>query len=350
MSRGPSSLETGTPSGPLRLGIAGCGDIAAYAALLTRLNRKIHLAACCDRDLDTARRFAARHRISQAFGDYSEMLSRANLEAVYLAVPHDLHLPLAQEALERGLPVLCEKPLARTLDEGRQMVSLAAKSGGKLGVNYQYRYDSGCFALAEAARRGELGELFYARCNIPWRREAEYMTKSGGWHSSLERSGGGTLLTQGSHFLDILLWAMGSPAVAASGETARRRLRQSEVEDLALGTLVLESGAYIQVCSSMIAARERPATIELYGSQATALYRDGLRPRLRFEGARIRPARPPARGPHALARSLEAFRRWVQLGEPYLTPAVEALPVLTAVEAIYRSAASGQKERISLET
>jgi predicted dehydrogenase len=338
---------------PLRLGIAGCGDIAGYTALLARLNRKIHLAACCDRDLETARRFASRHRIPQVFGEYPEMLANAELEAVYLAVPHDLHLPMSEAALLIGLDVLCEKPLARSLAEGQQMAALARASGRKLGVNYQYRYDTGCYGLAAAARRGELGELLYARCNIPWRREGGYLAKSGGWHSSLARSGGGTLLTQGSHFLDILLWAMDSPPAAASGETARRRFTESEVEDLALGTVELQSGALIQVCSAMIAAREGSATIELYGTQATALYRDGLPSRLRFQGRRIHPPRPPAAGLrvtglHALACSLEGFRRWVQEGEAYLIPAEAALPVLAAVEAIYHSAESGLRQIISL--
>ena len=71
-------------------------------------------------------------------------------------------------AIEAGIPVLVEKPVARTLDEGHEIVRRAAAADVRVGVNYQYRYDAGCYALAQAARQGDLGELYYGRCNVPW--------------------------------------------------------------------------------------------------------------------------------------------------------------------------------------
>ena len=330
---------------PLRLGIAGCGWIAGYVALFARLNRRIRLQACCDRTLSQAEAFASRHRIPRAYADFEAMLQREALDAVYLAVPHDLHLEMARAAIEAGHHVLVEKPIARTLAEGQEMARLAREGGVRLGVNYQYRYDPGCYALTMAARQGDLGRLYYGRCNLPWDRETDYF-QQGPWRSQLARAGGGTLITQGSHILDVLLWALGGQPHAAQGFIARQKFTQVEVEDLALGTVEMEDGALVQISSSMIAHPEQAITLELYGEKGTAIYRNRPLPHVRFRGTRVGRARLPVWGIHPLQRSLEAFRAWVADDRPYLTPAKEALPVLAAIEAIYRSTQSGQQERI----
>ena len=334
-------------SASLRLAVVGCGDVAGYTAGFARLNRGIRLAACCDRDASQAERFARSHRIPHWFADFDELLAAEGFDALYLAVPHDLHLPMARAGLERGFAVLLEKPLAATLAEGIELARLAELPGARLAVNYQYRYDTGCFALAAAARQGALGKICYARCNIPWRRELDYFTRSAGWHASAVRAGGGTLLTQGSHFLDVLLWACASRPLRAQGLTRRMVFHEVEVEDLAMGTVELESGALLQMCSSMVANPEQPATLEVYGELGSAFYRAGLLPRTEFRGVKPRRAAPPARGVHALARSLEAFRVFAQGGVPHLATAAESLTTLAAVEALYRAAGSGQWEDVS---
>jgi UDP-N-acetyl-2-amino-2-deoxyglucuronate dehydrogenase len=336
-------------STPLRLAIVGCGSIARRIALFSRLNRRIRLVACCDRTLPVAESFAARFRIPRAFADYGAMLEAERLDAVYLAVPHDLHHEMACAAIEAGCPVLVEKPIARTLAEGREIVRRARAADVRVGVNYQYRYDRGCYALAQAARQGDLGRLYYGRCNVPWHRKAAYF-EQGSWRGELARAGGGTLLTQASHALDVLLWALNSPPRAATGMTARPGFPQVEVETLALGVIELENGALIQVSSSMVARPEQAVTLELYGERGTALYSNRPVPHVRFRGLHVKRRRPPVWGVHALQRSLEGFRAWVMEGQPYLTPAQEALPVLAAVDALYRSSQSGRKETITLNT
>ena len=336
-------------SASLRLAIVGCGDIARWMALFSRLNRRIDLAACCDRTLPIAESFAARFRIPRAYADYGTMLQAEPLDAVYLAVPHDLHFEMVCAAIEAGRHVLVEKPIARTLAEGQEIVRRVRAADVRVGVNYQYRYDRGCYALAQAARRGDLGRLYYGRCNVPWHREAAYF-EQGPWRGELARSGGGTLLTQGSHALDVLLWALGSPPRAAMGMTARPGFAQVEIETVALGTVELENGALIQVSSSMVARPEQAVTLELYGERGTALYSNWPLPHVRFRGLRVKRMRPPGWGVHALQRSLEAYRGWVMDGQPYLTPAEEALPVLAAVDALYRSSRSGKGETITSNT
>ncbi len=336
----------------LDLAIAGCGDIATYTAGFARLGRGFRLVACCDPAAGRAAQFARRFRIPHVYAGIGEMLAAGTRpDALYLAVPHHLHRALALQAIAAGIPTLLEKPLAATLGDGLEIVRAAEAAGVKVGVNYQYRYDSGCYALARAAQSGSLGEIHYARCNLPWRRDAAYFANAP-WHAQLATAGGGTLLTQGSHLLDVALWALGGRPTAALGATRRRAFTEVEVEDLALGIVEMAGGALVEICSSMVSRPEQGLSIEVYGSHGTARYSNRPWPHVRFFG--VRPTRqiPPGRGVHALQRSLAGFRAWIAdetpAGpRPYLTPAQEALPVLAAVDAIYRSSRSGRREELT---
>ena len=326
--------------------MVGCGDHAAIMAWFIRLNRRIHLVACCDTSSERANNMARRHKLPRAYTSYAQMLAQEPLDAIYLAVPHHLHYEMLSDAIQTGLPVLVEKPITRTLDEGIRIVRQAQEQNIRVGVNYQYRYDSGCYALARSVQQGDLGTIHYARCNVPWSRDESYFQEAG-WHAKLAESGGGTLITQASHFIDILLWALGESPRTAAGYAARRKFRDVEVEDLVQATVELENGALLQVCSSMAASIEQAVSIEVYGDQGTAIYTDRPLPHTKFRGVRVKKAKPPYWGVHALQRSLEGFRAWVVDDHPYLIPAHEALPALAVVEAIYHAARSGQREDVS---
>ncbi len=327
----------------LNLAIVGCGDIAGYTAWISRLVPQVRLAACCDVNAERVEAFAKRHRIPHTFTDYAEMLQKAALGAVYLAIPHNLHYEMILSAVEAGKPVFVEKPVTRTLEEGIKLVETVA--GQKVGVNYQYRYDNGCYALARAIQAGALGRVHSIRINVPWHRTQSYFDNAP-WHKTLAQAGGGTLITQGSHFLDVALWALdGERPVSAMGYTASPGF-DVEVETLAHGIVETDGGTLISIMSSMVAVREQAVTIEVYGERGTALYRDLPLPSVKFVGVKVRKERLPEWGLHALQRSLSGFTNWVLTDKPYLTPAHETLPVLAAVDGIYRSAESGKRERI----
>ncbi len=325
----------------MRVAIVGCGDIARFTAIGFIINKGISTVACVDKNIDRAKSFSRWFMIPKYFGDYSEMLDKIEPDAVYLAVPHILHEPMIKKALEKGLHVFCEKPVTTKMDDAIEVCSFAEKTGLKVGINYQYRYDKSCYAMAQAAHSGQLGEILYGRCNVPWHRTEKYFSCSP-WHKSLEASGGGTLLTQGSHALDVLLWTCGKAPLRATGLTARKCFRDVEVEDLAMAMIELEDGVLIQAVSSMAAATEQKVTIEVYGSKATALYSGFSSPEVRFIGSKPPHYQVPAKGLHALFRSIEGFRAWVMEDKPFLTPASQSLAVLAAIEAVYRSAATGK--------
>ncbi len=332
----------------LRLAFVGCGEIAEFMALLARRTSGLQLTGACDISPERAGVFARKHKIPRIYTNYTEMLAVGGLEAVYLAVPHNLHFEMIKSAIDAGIQVFTEKPITRTLAEGREIVAYAAERGIKIGVNYQYRYDSGCHRLARAVQSGALGQVLYARINVPWHRERSYFEDSP-WHKTVEQAGGGTLITQASHLIDVVLWAAGKP-VSAIGYTAQKIFTEVDVEDFAAGMVELENGALLQITSSMAVATEQPVSIEIYGEKGTAMYSSHPWPRVKFIGIKPKPERPPQWGFHALHRSLKGFRDWVLNDVPYLIPGEEALTALQVVEAFYKSAQLGQRVVIKENT
>lgn len=326
----------------LNLAIVGCGDIAGFTAWVSRLVPKVTLSACCDVDLERAQTFAKRHHIPQVFTDYNELLGKSKVDAVYLAVPHYLHYEMILSAAQSGMPVFVEKPVTRTLDEAKRLVD--AMGSIKVGVNYQYRYDSGCYPLARAVQSGALGKVHSMRINIPWHRTHEYFDNAP-WHKTIAHAGGGTLITQGSHFLDVALWALGEKPISAMGY-AKSPLFDVEVDTLTHGIVETQNGTLISVASSMVAATEQRVTIEAYGEMGTAIYTDRPFPHVKFIGVKIRKERPPEPGIHALQRSLAGFANWILHDKPFLIPAASTLPVLAAVDGIYRSSVSGFRFKV----
>jgi len=274
------------------------------------------------------------------------LLASAPLDAVYLAVPHHLHYEMILAAVEAGKPVLVEKPLTRTLAEGIQLVEALKQRGVKVGVNYQYRYDNGCYALARAVQQEALGKVLSVRINVPWHREPAYFHNAA-WHKTIAQAGGGTLITQASHFLDVALWALDEEPTSAMGYTATPGF-DVEVDTLAHGIVQTSGGTLISITSTLAAAIEGTVTIEMYGERGTATYKNRPLPQVKFMGVKIHQERPPEWGVHALQRSLAGFARWALSDKPFLIPAASTLPVLAAVDAIYRSARSGQREVVEI--
>ncbi|MBT3227186.1 MAG: Gfo/Idh/MocA family oxidoreductase [Deltaproteobacteria bacterium] len=329
----------------IRFAIVGCGDAANDIGLISRFNRKLEVVACVDTQQSKGDAFARKHRIPQVFTDYDVLLAQCELDVIYLAVPHYLHYPMIQKAMKKGLHVFCEKPITIQLDHALELCRQVKQGQSKIGVNYQYRYDKACYALARASHKGELGEIYYIRCNVPWSRKEAYFRDSS-WHASKEQAGGGTLITQASHIVDIALWITNSRPQKVTGLSHQKKFKESEVEDIFMGTIETAKGIPIQLCSSMVATPERCPTIEVYGSKGTGIYKGHFFPKVTFLGPKLKKEKPPVGGLHAMVGSLEGFRRWIAGEMPYEMPIQNSLEVLATVEALYRAAESGQPESV----
>jgi predicted dehydrogenase len=334
------------------LGFIGCGDMATDLARVVRMTPGVAIGPCADPDIARRAAFAGRFAAGTGYGDAGELMERERPDALFVGIPHNLHYPVVMRALELGHHVLCEKPLAVTMRQAREMEEAARERKLKLAVNYQYRYDRSAHALIMLCRQGLLGGISHCRVNMPWRRGPEYFA-AGAWRSRKAEAGGGTLLTQASHWIDIALEAMGSPPAAAMGMTARRRFKDVEVEDLGMGTVELSDGALLSVTGAMTANPHQRVRIEVYGERGTAVYTgpDDFPPasRLLLLGLRKKRYSMPFPGLFSLQRNIIGFVRWVRDDAPYDNHAARSLPALATVLALYRSAESGRKETIELD-
>lgn len=222
-----------------RVAIIGTGNIARAHARAYAANADVaQLVAVADVDQERATAFAAQHGAEQTFGDAGEMLRQARPDAVSICTPNYLHAPLTIQALEAGVHVLCEKPMATTLAAAEQMKAAAARTGKVLYIGFNHRF-IGKFAKAkELLDGGQYGKLLVCRIAIGhgmWERLSQM------WFAKKELSGGGTLIDNGVHMLDMLRWYGGS-LTTAQAQVKRLKMQQGDVEDNAIAVFQLGNG------------------------------------------------------------------------------------------------------------
>lgn len=193
----------------LRIGVIGLGGIAQNAHLpaYEKLLDKIELVAGSDVSEDQRNKAQERFKFTKTYSDYKEMLDKEKLDAVSVCTPPSVHAESSIAAMERGIHVLCEKPVAMTADEAQKMVDSAKKNKVKFMVAFQSRFNPESRMIKEYVDKGALGEIYYAH-SIALRRRG-----IPGWGvftiKSLSR--GGPLIDIGVHALDHTIWLMGSP-------------------------------------------------------------------------------------------------------------------------------------------
>lgn len=332
--------------GNIRFGVIGCGDIAKDMLLVFKLTRGVTVSALCDINEERLTRQGKRFKNAVLFIDYAKMLKEADIDAVYIALPHFLHYPVMKKAIEAGKHILCEKPITIDVNNAMEIVRDAEYQNLKVAVNYQYRYDKNCYRLVQAVKNGHLGKINFIRCSVPWSRDKSYFDKAP-WHASLEKSGGGTLLTQGSHLLDIILWMSGCGVKKAEGVCRKLKFKEAETEDFCFAELELENGIPVQFLSTMAAPVEGKVRLEVYGEDGYGEYTKKINSKVKFKGFRSPVYKYGRPAVHAVQKGLRDFRDSITSGKEHLCPGEEAIKVLKAVKQIYESSEGVYRERIS---
>src|SRR5690348_12979820 len=190
------------------IGIGKVADIAIAPAIGT--DDQSTLAAVCSRSLDRAKAFAAKHNAAAGYDDYTTMLDDPAVDVVYIATPNGLHAEQALAALKSGKHVLVDKPLALDLGDARAIVDVATDAGVRLGVGFHLRYKATTRAARDAIAAGRLGEMFYAEmaCGA-----GKGLFPYDTWRADAALSGGGTLLHQGVHAVDLVAYLADQPVV-----------------------------------------------------------------------------------------------------------------------------------------
>lgn len=206
--------------GVLRIGFVGAGGIARAMQIPTfQKNEKAEVVAIADVAQKAVDAAVAEFAIPHGYTDYREMFAQERLDAVVVCTPNKFHAPITIDALNQGLHVLCEKPMALNATEAAEMTRAARATGKTLMIAYRYRQQAAARAAKTIIASGELGDIYMIRVNGLRRRGIP----SWGVFTNKEMQGGGALVDYGVHLLDLALWLAGNPQpVEVSGITSQR--------------------------------------------------------------------------------------------------------------------------------
>lgn len=329
----------------VKLAVIGCGDIAKDMMTVCKVTTGVKVVDFCDIDKQKAQEQAKRFNINRTYKDYRAMLKETDANSVYIALPHYLHYPVIKDSLEASKHILCEKPITIQVDRAKEIVRLAEERDRVLAINYQYRYDKNCYRLVKAVRNGVLGEIYHIRCLVPWGRDERYFENSP-WHASMEKAGGGTLLTQGSHLLDIILWMFQCGIKNVEGECKNIKFQDIETEDYCSLLLELENDIPVHFTSTMALPEELDVVLEVFGTKGYCKYIKRKNSKVFFTGVKPPKYRYGKPAVHAIQKGLRDFRDAILKDGTHLCPGEEAIRVLEAVNKIYEKTRNNKNEGI----
>jgi len=338
-------------------GIIGCGNISSvHAQSIIEIEGASLVGAANVGGWPGAKELAEKFDTT-AYDDYTEMLTRDDLDVVCLCVPSGARLEVAEVCAAAGKHIISEKPLEVTTDRIDALVKAVDASGVKLGCIFQYRFADGPKHIYDAIAQGRFGKLVLGDAYIKWYRDDAYYA-SGAWRGTKALDGGGVLMNQAIHQLDLLLWYMG-PARSVTAQTALVGHEGLEVEDLACAMIRFESGAMGVIEASTAIWPGHPARVEIHGTQGSAVLEDGEitswqfaeevpEDKAIFGGAAGSATGSGASDPmkslnhEAHRRQIEEFTHAVRDDRAPAIDGREGRRAVALIEAIYRSAESNE--------
>lgn len=228
-----------SPSRPLGFGIVGLGVIAEFHAQAIGQLTGAKLVGVASRDATKASAFAAKHGATFHTTDAAALAARDDLDVICICTSTTAHLAPALAAIRGGKHVVIEKPLEVTTAQTDEILREADKAGVRVAPIFQGRFGDGARAVKAAVAAGRLGRLVLASNYVKWHRTAQYYTAPRGTRAN---DGGGVVINQAIHGLDLLIWFVGLPAEVFAWQT-RRVYTGIEVEDTAVATLKFADGA-----------------------------------------------------------------------------------------------------------
>ena len=349
-----------------RAGIVGCGFIAnnKHLPALAKIRHRIELVAFCDLIEERAQAACAEYGAQGAavYTDYRRLLE-LDLDIVYVLTPNDMHSEITVAALNAGKHVMCEKPMALNTEQAQAMLDASRRTGRRLYIGYQYRYQNDSLYMRELARSGDLGEIYMAQANAVRRRGVP------NWGVFLDknRQGGGALIDIGTHALDMTMWMMDNHRPKAVLGKVYGKLGTScpdgnrfgpwdpktfDVEDSAFAQIVMENGAtiYLRASWALNCLDTREQQVTLCGTLAGADMDDGVRVNgvrhglLYEEKPDLNPGSPfgSEQGITPADREARGWLDTLEFGrEQFVTPE-QAIVVTKILEAIYKSSETGR--------
>ncbi len=257
---------------PKGLAVVGLGmALKPHAMALGELQDEYRVIGAHSRSSDRRDAAAATYRLPTT-GDLDALVGDPSVEAALILTPPNSHKDIASRFLEAGKHVLLEKPIDVSTDRAAEIVALADQNDRRLGIVLQHRFRTSSRALADLLHSGRLGRLSAANCTVPWWRSQAYYDEPG--RGTLERDGGGVLMTQAIHTLDLFRSLVGGiqRVGALAATTAIHRM---ECEDYVAAVVVLNGGAIGNIMATTAAFPGRPDSIELFCENGVARIEGG---------------------------------------------------------------------------
>ncbi|MCL2751773.1 MAG: Gfo/Idh/MocA family oxidoreductase [Firmicutes bacterium] len=253
----------------LRAGIIGCGNIFTMHATSVANLDGVELAAVCDVKPERLA-YARQTYPAAAYTDYKEMIRREKLDAVHICTPHYLHTEMARFAFENGVHVLSEKPMSIGLKDAEECVALAEQKGLCYGVIFQCRYNTASQLVKKYLDNGTLGHIISARVVLTWHRPDSYYALSD-WKGTPDKEGGGVVIDQAIHSLDLANWFIQSKPVKIEASLNNRNHKIMTVEDSAEGMIWYENGAILGFWTMNSYGCDEPIEIRLFCEKGKAV-------------------------------------------------------------------------------
>ncbi|MEX2705079.1 MAG: Gfo/Idh/MocA family protein [Candidatus Freyrarchaeum guaymaensis] len=254
----------------VRVGIVGCGAAAAHHSVAYRkIGDKVELVAAYDTNEKRAKRLAKTYGMDVC-GEYQTLLSRSDVNAVIIALPHHFHSDATIAACEAGKHVLCEKPMAPTLEECDAMIKAAEKAGVKLVIAENHRFLPAHRTVQDYVSRGMISDVLLARA-YEGVSEIPDLSKADHWKGSPALAGGGVLMDAGVHRFSVLRRLFGEVESVYCWLAKRVVKLENKAEDNAMMFLKFENGAIAEVVVSFTVISPPTNRLELYGTEGTIL-------------------------------------------------------------------------------
>lgn len=351
----------------LKIGIIGNGGIAnAHMGGYLELGDRVEVIACCDINFEKAKEFAARYNIPNVYDNCYDMLRDTALDAVSVCTWNAAHCECTVAALNAGVNVLCEKPMAMNAEEAIRMETAAKQAGKLLMLGFVRRQGDDAARAIELIKNGDVGEVYFAK--------ATYLRRAGfpgGWFGNKALSGGGPLIDLGVHVIDLTRYIMGCPKpVSVYGATfnklgARDNIRAGgggwlsetlveqpvfNVEDLAVAMIRFDNGALLEVETSFnLNLKNEVGDVEFFGTKAGfTLGQFELHTEKDNELADIQ-----LKGDHRFIfdrdfkKEVKNYVDAVEGVAPCMAPAEDGVTLMKILDAVYLSAQTGKSVDIN---
>ncbi|QBQ42634.1 Gfo/Idh/MocA family oxidoreductase [Sphingobacterium psychroaquaticum] len=338
-----------------RFGIVGTGAIASIHAVSIQHTTQAQLVGVYNRTYEKAKAFGEIHGC-KVYDDLTAMLADENIDIITICTPSGAHLEIAEMVIRSGKHCLIEKPLEITVERCNRIIQLAEEYNVQVGTIFPTRFYPNSQKIKEQLRQGYFGDLVMGSASIKWHRSPAYY-QSAAWRGTWQLDGGGALMNQGIHAVDMLLWYMGE-AVFVQAISSNRLHHQIEVEDSIVANIKFKNGALGVIECTTAAFPGTPKRLEIVGTKGTVVLEED---KISFWEFHAQPQtssiKPMTEGPLAQGgvndpMAITHYGHQLQIQNFIEALVSNNIPLIDAVEgkksvalicAIYESAKTGQR-------